>query len=161
MNNSWPERKDVHSNASVRAMTVADLPYVMEIERRSYDFPWSLGIFQDCLRVGYCCRVIELNKRVHGYGLLTIAAGEAHILNICIRPEVRRFGLGRALLQHLLDVAQEGNAEMIFLEVRPSNQAAIQLYMDFGFNEIGIRKDYYPAVQGREDALVFALHLQP
>lgn len=144
---------------SFRTMTENDLPEIMAIERRSYDFPWSETIFKDCLRVGYYCRVIESAGEITGYGVMTIGAGEAHIVNLCIKPELRQLGLGSRMLTHIMNQARRLGIETMLLEVRPSNLVAIRLYMNMGFNEIGIRKGYYPARHGREDALILACAL--
>jgi ribosomal-protein-alanine N-acetyltransferase len=98
---------------------------------------------------------------VIGYGVISVAAREAHILNICIDPDAQSQGHGRRLLRALVRVARAQNAERIFLEVRPSNPRAIALYFDEGFNEIGRRPRYYPAQMGREDAIVMAMELLP
>ena len=143
----------------LRPMTVADLDRVMEIEPRAYEFPWSEGIFRDCLRVGYCCWCYEENDELTGYGVMSVAAGESHILNLTVRPEVQRKGIGRKLLKHFIQLARRHNADTLMLEVRPSNTAAIRLYEAQGFNEIGVRRNYYPAADGREDALLLALYL--
>ena len=142
---------------SLRPMTTDDVKAVMGIEEASYDFPWTKGIMRDCLRVGYCCWVVCLGERVAGYGIMSVAAGECHILNLCIHPEMRSKGLGRHLLVHLLRLAQRHRADAAFLEVRVSNASAIELYRSLGFNEVGLRRGYYPAEGGREDAVVFAL----
>lgn len=144
----------------LRPMREEDLPQVIAIEEAAYAFPWTLGIFQDCLRVGYCCWVISLGERVVGYGVLSVVLDESHILNLCIQPEWQRRGLGARLIQRLLSVAREHGAETAFLEVRVSNDAAFKLYEGLGFEEIGRRREYYPASQGkREDALVMSLEL--
>lgn len=137
-----------------RAMRVIDVPVVMDIERRAYEFPWTEGIFRDCLAVGYRCHVILQDDVIAGYGITTAAANEAHILNLCIDPHQRRRGLGRALLTHLLQDAGAAGAEAMLLEVRVSNAAGIALYEQTGFKRIGMRKDYYPAKGGREDAIM-------
>ena len=142
----------------IRTMTHADLKYVLEIERKNYQFPWEEDIFTDCFKAGYSCWVCEYNDRILGYSLLSIAVGEAHILNISVHPAEQKQGIGRKMLEHLIDFSR-GRADTIFLEVRPSNTHAIALYEDVGFNEIGIRKGYYPAVNGREDAIMLALEL--
>ncbi len=142
-----------------RSMTEADLDAVKAIESRAYDYPWTEGIFRDCLRVGYCCWLCEENDSIAGYAVMSIGAGESHILNVCIRPESRRCGLGRTLLAHMLDIARARKADIAVLEVRPSNHAALKLYQDMGFNEVGMRKAYYPAAQGKEDAVILALEL--
>jgi ribosomal-protein-alanine N-acetyltransferase len=143
----------------LRAMREGDLDAVMAIEKRAYPFPWTRGIFRDCLRAGYPAGVLEQDGAVLGYAVLSIAAGEAHILNLCAAPEVQREGHGRRLLRALLLQARGRGAQRVFLEVRPSNPAAIALYDAEGFNEIGRRPRYYPAANGREDAIVMALEL--
>lgn len=144
---------------AVRAMARADLVDVDHIEQRSYPYPWSRRIFHDCLQAGYCCRVIVADSVVLGYAVMSVAAGEAHILNLCIAPEHRRAGLGEQLLSCLIAEARRGGAEELFLEVRPSNRAARKLYAGAGFCRAGVRKDYYPDGEGREDALILARHL--
>jgi [ribosomal protein S18]-alanine N-acetyltransferase len=140
-------------------MREADLPQVMEIERRAYAFCWTEGIFRDCLRVGYACWLVELEGQIQAYGVMSVGAGEAHILNLCVSPAVRRQGYGRKVLSHLLNLARRMRADTALLEVRPSNEAALRLYRSIGFNEVGIRRDYYPDHNGREDALILALSL--
>ena len=140
-------------------MAGADLDAVIAIEQRAYAFPWTRGIFSDCLRVGYCCWCYENDSRLYGYGVMSVAAGEAHILNLTVSPDSQRQGIGGRLMQHFLQLARRHDADTVMLEVRPSNVAAIRLYEKFGFNEIGVRRDYYPAEQGREDALLLALGL--
>jgi len=133
-----------------------DIALVSDIERRSYDFPWSHGVFRDCLLAGYNCVVIERIDRVVGYGILSIAAGEAHILNLCVDPMYRDLGYGERLLDEVLDVASREDVGEIFLEVRPSNKKAISLYRKKGFRNIANRPAYYQAKKGREDAAVFS-----
>lgn len=145
--------------ARFRPMLATDLDAVMEIEVRAYTHPWTRGIFQDCLRVGYNCWLYEQEGRIQGYGVMSVAVGEAHILNLTVRPESQGQGLGRKLLKHFIGLAARHNADIVMLEVRPSNTRAVRLYEKLGFNEIGVRKDYYPAGQGREDALILALSL--
>ena len=144
-----------------RAMRLQDLDAVMAVELRAYPFPWTLGIFRDCLRVGYQAWLAVRDERIVGYGVLSIAAREAHVLNVCVDPQVQGQGIGRQVLRMLLRCARHHGADRIFLEVRPSNPHAIALYEDEGFNEIGRRPRYYPAVGGREDALVMAMELLP
>jgi [ribosomal protein S18]-alanine N-acetyltransferase len=143
-------------------MRESDLPGVMEIEERCYEFPWSFGVHRDCLRVGYSCWVLELeDRRLGGYGVMSLGAGEAHLLNLCVDLGVRGQGWARRFLEHLLDIARERHAEVMLLEVRPSNAVAIRLYETAGFSEVGLRKAYYPARNGREDAILLALDLLP
>lgn len=148
--------------ASVRAMRGSDLEAVMRIETAAYPYPWTAGIFHDCLRAGHGCWVLERNNDIIGYGILSTGAGEAHVLNICIAPWQQGHGHGRHLMQRLLDAARWHRAERVFLEVRPSNPVAQRLYESLGFNEIGRRPNYYPDHDGRrEDAIVMALELLP
>jgi ribosomal-protein-alanine N-acetyltransferase len=143
----------------LRLMRSDDLSAIMEIENRVYPFPWTLQIFQDCLQAGYQLWVLEQDDRIIGYGVMSIGADEAHLLNICIHPDYRGQGYGRFLLEELLQFAKQQWVTIIFLEVRSSNQIAMNLYFQVGFNQVGIRKRYYPALQGREDAFIFALDL--
>ncbi len=143
----------------VRAMHEEDIDAVMAIEQRAYPFPWTHGIFRDCLRAGYPMWLGLREGAIIGYGVLSVAAGEAHILNICIDPDTQSRGYGRRLLRVLVRCARAQRAERVFLEVRPSNPRAIALYDDEGFNEIGRRPRYYPAHHGREDAIVMAMEL--
>jgi ribosomal-protein-alanine N-acetyltransferase len=137
-----------------RPLLVADLTEIMEIERRSYPYPWTHLIFSDCLRAGYCCWVCERQDIIEGYGIASIAAGESHLLNLCVRSESQQQGIGRKLLLHMITLARRHNAELMLLEVRPTNRAARALYHSMGFNELGSRREYYPAKNGREDALI-------
>jgi ribosomal-protein-alanine N-acetyltransferase len=140
-------------------MTHEDLPLVSDIERRSYEFPWSHGVFRDCLLAGYHCVVLERGGRVAGYGILSVAAGEAHILNLCIDPNYRAHGYGERLLDQILVQARSANVREIFLEVRPSNRTALALYRKKGFHQVANRPAYYQAQEGREDAAVLAKKL--
>lgn len=142
-----------------RRMVEADVPGVIALERAAYLFPWSDGIFRDCLRVGYLCRVLDTADGLGGYGIMSMGAGEAHILNICVRADLRGLGCGRSLLTWLLGQAREAGQGWAFLEVRPSNRPAIQLYESLGFQPVGLRRGYYQAVGGREDAIVYRLDL--
>lgn len=143
----------------VRGMRAEDLATVSAMENLSYDFPWSVGIFSDCVKAGHPCWVLCVDAEIAGYGILSMGAGEAHVLNLCIGPNYRGRGLGRHLLGRLLDIARWNGAERVFLEVRPSNPLAKALYESVGFSEIGRRPRYYPAHSGREDAIVMALNV--
>lgn len=146
---------------NLRPMTEEDLTNVMLIEMAAYSFPWNLRIFQDCLRAGYLAYVLEETHYLLGYGLMSLAVEEAHILNLCVHPDRQRCGHGRRILRYLLDTAKQRQAKTAFLEVRPSNQFALRLYTQMGFNQIGVRKGYYPVhPKKREDALILALELQ-
>lgn len=141
----------------IRPMAAEDLAAVLAIEARAHTFPWTQGNFADALASGYYMVVMEEDGRVRGYGIVQLILDEGHLLNITIAPELHGRGLGRELLQHLLDYAR-GKTDTLFLEVRPSNGRAIALYQSVGFNEIGLRRNYYNAPGGgREDALLMAL----
>ena len=143
----------------IRTMRHEDLPHVSDIERRSYDFPWSHGVFRDCLLAGYQCIVLERDGEVAGYGILSVAAGEAHILNLCVEPAWRSHGYGERLLDDMLFRARTASVREIFLEVRPSNANALALYQKKGFHQVANRPAYYQAQGGREDAAVLAKKL--
>ncbi|MBX3727064.1 MAG: ribosomal protein S18-alanine N-acetyltransferase [Xanthomonadales bacterium] len=145
----------------LRAMTESDVDAVMAIELAAYAFPWTPGIFADCLRAGYRAWLVERAGMVCAYGLLSAAAGEAHVLNVCVDPGQRRTGLARVLMARLLDDARTLGAQRVFLEVRPSNIGAVALYDALGFHLVSRRPNYYPAEHGREDALVMAMELLP
>jgi ribosomal-protein-alanine N-acetyltransferase len=138
----------------LRDMTEADLDAVLRIEREVHAHPWTLGNFSDALRSGYQCKVAELEGEMRGYAVMMLAVDEAELLDIAIDATQQRQGMGRKLLESLLSLARHGNMRRMVLEVRASNQAAIALYRASGFEQIGLRRDYYPAVNGREDALL-------
>lgn len=138
----------------IRAMRGSDVSDVVAIERGSYQFPWSEGIFRDCLRVGYVCRVVTVSREVMAYGVMSFGAGEAHILNLCVAEGHRCRGVGRRLLGSLIERAADAGMMDAFLEVRPSNTSAIRLYLALGFEQVGMRRGYYQAMNGREDAAV-------
>ena len=151
------------NSAILRRMTTEDISAVLEIEHRAYPFPWTKGIFADCIRVGYACWVLEhtnvKGKQIIGYMVLSIAVDEMHILNICVDPKLQRQGVGQGLLLDAEAYARDNKAVMCFLEVRPSNKGALKLYLSNGFNEVGIRKNYYKDAGKREDAIVMAKSL--
>ncbi|MFI4891222.1 MAG: ribosomal protein S18-alanine N-acetyltransferase [Steroidobacterales bacterium] len=148
------KQTEVFPSVEIREMHDLDIPVVVSIERAGYQFPWSEGIFRDCLRVGYICRVIDVGGALAGYGIMSVGAGEAHILNVCIGDEYRCRGLGRNLMLHLMQRARALGMDEAFLEVRPSNLVASRLYHSLGFEQIGVRRGYYQAPMGREDASV-------
>ena len=145
--------------AEFRPMLDADVAEIMAIEQSAYAHPWTAVLFEDCLRVGYCCWVLQLDGAIIAYGIISLGAGECHILNLCVNPELQNNGYGGAMLDHLLDIARSHHADTAFLEVRQSNQQAIRLYARAGFNEVGLRSNYYPASAGREDAIILARSL--
>lgn len=138
----------------IRPMRGTDVPDVVAIERASYQFPWGEGIFRDCLRVGYVCRVVTVDAQVIAYGVMSFGAGEAHVLNLCVSAQYRCRGVARRLLGTLLDRAAAAGMNEAYLEVRPTNTGAIRLYLSLGFEQVGTRRGYYQAVGGREDAAV-------
>lgn len=144
-------------------MQLEDLDAVVVVETRSYAFPWTRGVFADCLESGYECWLLMFPRQdaLAGHAILNVAAGESHLLNVCVLREHRGRGLGRMLVDHVLKRARVRGAERAFLEVRPTNRSAIALYESMGFKGIGIRKNYYPATRGHEDAQVMALELAP
>jgi len=146
-------------SADLRPMREHDLAQVLAVEQRAYEFPWTAGIFADCLRVGYCCWTLAEAETVLGYCIMAVAADEAHVLNVCVDPAYQRQGHGRRMLEHMIGIARGHRATILFLEVRPSNAAAIELYAGLGFRQLAVRRSYYPAREGREDALVLALNL--
>ena len=147
------------AEVSTRQMRHEDLALVADIERRSYDFPWSHGVFRDCLLAGYHCTVLERDGEVSAYGILSVAAGEAHILNLCVAPAYRSHGYGAKVLDVMLLQARAASVRQVFLEVRPSNANALALYKKRGFHQVANRPAYYQARDGREDACVLVKKL--
>jgi ribosomal-protein-alanine N-acetyltransferase len=137
-------------------MSKADVIFVHAIEQIAYEYPWSLQNLHNCVRAGYQCWVWQLNSNIIGYGIMSIAGGECEILNLCVHPNYQRQGLGRDMLLHLLNIGQQHGADTAFLEVREANTIALQLYRQVGFNEIGIRRNYYPCSTGRMNAIMLA-----
>jgi [ribosomal protein S18]-alanine N-acetyltransferase len=148
-----------HGLPSLAPMREQDLDEVMAIESAIYTHPWTRGNFADSLRAGYECRVLRLGGELLGYFVLMVAAGEAHLLNLSIAAAHQRSGHGSGLLGEAMGLARSQGARSLFLEVRPSNSAAQALYTRFGFRKIAVRRGYYPAHAGREDALVLNLPL--
>ena len=144
----------------IRTMNYPDLKQLIVVEKKAYLYPWTLGIFRDCLRTGYNSWVMTLDRKIIGYGIVMLSAGEADILNLCIDPAYQGKGLGRYLLHHLIKKSKQTDVDMVLLEVRRSNTNAQQLYLSEGFHELGVRKAYYPAENGREDAIILAKYLR-
>lgn len=140
-----------------KVMKQSDVEEMLQIEPRAYSIPWSEGIIRDCIQAGYECHVARLEGEIVAYAFASFAAGEAHLLNITVKPEMQGLGFGRRMLLHILDLIQAQHVDTVYLEVRPSNKAARKLYRSVGFEQIGIRKGYYPDPQGREDAMVYQL----
>ena len=144
--------KDAHT---LLPMQLSQLPEVLVVERRAYEFPWTETILRDCLKAGYSAWVlVGPDGTMAGHALMSMAVDEAHVLNLCVDPAQQRRGYGLLLLNHLMAIARAAHASIVLLEVRKSNKAALRLYESVGFQRIGVRKAYYPARDGREDALV-------
>ena len=143
----------------MRPMQMTDLDAIMQIEPTIFPFPWSRGNFSDSLNSGYSCWVMELDGDIMGYGVLMMILDEAHLLNISIASNQQRRGFGRTLLEHMMQLGRQHGGLNMFLEVRPSNVAAIALYESMGFNEMAVRRNYYPAKHGREDAVLMGMAL--
>jgi ribosomal-protein-alanine N-acetyltransferase len=146
-------------NNNIREMTSDDLGNVIDVEVAAYDHPWTVGIFRDCLRVGYSCWVYEDNDTVAAHGIVMLSGAEAHVLNLCVHPDYQRRGIGRLMLNHLTQTSRESGADTILLEVRQSNVIAMKLYISADFHELGVRTGYYPDHDGREDAIILAKSL--
>ena len=142
-----------------RPMTLDDVDTVMHLEKAVYQFPWTDRIFKDCIRVGYDCWLALLENKIVAHAVISVAAGESHILNLSVIENLQGKGIGKQFIRFLLNIARNKRAQIMMLEVRPSNVRAINCYNSAGFNEIGSRKDYYPAPNGKEDALLFAKHI--
>ena len=142
-----------------RPMQIDDLDAIMKIEPQIYPHPWTRGNFSDSINSGYSAWVLLHDDKIIGYALLMMVVDEAHLLNLSIVNAYQKQGLGRYLLEHMLEIAKNHHATNMFLEVRPSNISAIALYENIGFNEMAIRRNYYPAANGREDAVLMGLAL--
>jgi ribosomal-protein-alanine N-acetyltransferase len=136
-----------------------DIDRIFEIEQLSYPFPWTRGIFVDCMRVGYACFGLQMGKNLAGYTIFSWVAGEAHLLNLCVHPDWQGRGYGSLLLEYAINQVARLESESMFLEVRASNPRAVSLYKNRGFKIIGQRRSYYQAGEGREDAIVMSLEL--
>ena len=142
-----------------RPMQMDDLESIMVIEPQIYPYPWTRGNFSDSLSSGYSAWVLMLNDQIIGYSLMMLVLDEAHLLNLSVAKPYQKQGLGRVLLEHMVSIARKNKMANMFLEVRPSNISAIALYENMGFNEMAVRRKYYPAPNGREDAVLMGLAL--
>ena len=145
---------------SYRPLNEAQLAKLVEIENGVYAFPWTFGNFRDSLYSGYWCTGVWLDNELIGYTIVMPALEEMHLLNFAVASQCQRRGLGIQILTHLIDEARKTTCEVIYLEVRPTNIAALRLYERFGFKQLGLRRNYYPAVSGREDALFLGLNIK-
>lgn len=137
-------------------MEMCDLDQVVQIDKDCYDYPWTKGIFNDCIKVGYFCHVLEVDHSIIGFVLMLPVLDEIHLLNICVAKAWQGKGWGQCLLDYVKKIAQTAHAKKIYLEVRVSNEVAKQLYLKNGFEEIGRRVNYYREKNGKEDAIVYA-----
>ena len=141
-------------------MVGADLDDVAAVERQIYPFPWTRGNFADSLNAGYSAWVLRDDVgRLQAYAVMMLAIDEAHLLNLSVARDAQRRGLGWRTLEWIAEVARGHGAHTLLLEVRPSNTAALRLYQRYGFERVGLRRGYYPASEGREDALVMRVTL--
>ena len=152
-------RKSDKAHPLIRRLATKDVDRIYEIEQLAYPFPWSRGVFEDCLRVGYACFGLQIGKDLAGYTIFNWAAGEAHLLNLCIHPDWQERGYGSLLLEYSINHIARLEIETMFLEVRTSNPSAVNLYKNRGFRMIGRRPSYYQAGEGREDGIVMSLQL--
>ena len=148
-----------HSVPHIRAMSEADVGQVMANEASIYSHPWTRGNFLDSIKAGYTCHLMEVSGEVIGYGVLMVAAREAHLLNLSIARQWQRKGYGRSLLLHFIDLSRRADALQMLLEVRLSNFVGRSLYSSLGFYSVAVRPAYYPATYGREDAILMGFNL--
>jgi ribosomal-protein-alanine N-acetyltransferase len=154
------EENKLKDQLDYRYMTESDLEAVLEIETLSNPFPWTEQNFIDCLRRGYYCLIQTHSDGVSGFAIQSIALDEAHLLNIGVSSSKRSQGFGTDLLEKIIYASEAMGSDQIFLEVRVSNAAATSLYLDFGFKQVGVRKDYYRLPEGQEDALLMSKSLK-
>lgn len=144
----------IEENPALRPMGFNDLERVIQVERKIYSHPWTRGNFADSIRARYSCWIYELGGMLVGYGVMLLAAQEAHLLNLSIAAEWQSKGYGRRLLEEFMDIARARHSRIMVLEVRPTNDQAARLYRKAGFRVVGVRPNYYPAKNGREDAIL-------
>ena len=145
----------------IRRLGMQDVDRIYEIEQLAYPFPWTRGVFVDCLQVGYACFGLQVGNVLAGYSIANWAAGEAHLLNLCVHPDWQHRGYGSLMLEYIINHVRRMGSEAMFLEVRSSNPRAAKLYENRGFKVIGHRPNYYKAGDKREDAIVMRLLLDP
>jgi len=157
----WNDTLHAQPELSFRAFNENDVAAVAAIEAEVYLFPWSAGNFFDSLLSGYRCIGAWAADELVSYAVVMTALDEAHLLNLAVASKWQRQGIGAAMLTNVIDEMRRQPVEMIYLEVRPTNLAGLTLYESFGFNQLGLRRDYYPALTGREDALFLGLNIAP
>lgn len=147
------------AQVEIRPLGHGDIEEMLAVEQRVYPFPWTRGNFVDSVAAGYSVWGCRVAGELIGYSVVMVAADEAHLLNLSVDAKRQGMGFGARLLRHAMRSARLGGATLLLLEVRPSNAKALALYQRFGFEQIGVRRDYYAAAAGREDALVLQLSL--
>lgn len=143
----------------IHRLSAEDVERIHEIEKLAYPYPWTRGNFEDCFRAGYHCFGLKIGKDLAGYTIFTWAAGEAHLLNLCIHPEWQRRGFGSLLLEYTIGHVARFNNDVMYLEVRAGNRRAAKLYANRGFKAVGHRRSYYQAGNQREDAIVMRIDI--
>lgn len=143
----------------IEPMRMRDIDAVVGIERNAYSFPWTRLNFSDSLASGYSAWACRSGGELVAYAVMMLVLDEAHLLNVTVAPDWQRRGCGMLMMHHLFSTARAHGAKRMFLEVRPSNESGIALYRRCGFERIGLRRAYYPASPGREDAVVMAMNL--
>ena len=146
--------------ARLEPLTPEWIDAVCAVETTAYSHPWTRANFSDSLAAGYHCQVLLGGDTVIGYFVAMKGVDEVHLLNITVAPAFQRQGWAPLLLEALAGWARGQGAQWIWLEVRQSNQRALDIYLHHGFRSVGVRKGYYPAHGGqREDAVVMSLRL--
>jgi len=143
----------------LRTLFQSDLDQLLVIEKIVHVTPWVEATFKACFQSGYIGWVVEINKKIIGFIIISQTIEECHVLNVGVLHEYQHQGFGRKLLEHALSHAKQHGIGMAYLEVRRSNSRAISLYKQMQFHQVGERKGYYPTVSGNEDALIFAKSL--
>ena len=157
----WPDSPDPQPALTFRVFDESHVAAIAAIETEVYVFPWSVGNFCDSLLSSYCCMGAWVEDELVSYAVVMTALDEAHLLNLAVASQWQRRGVGASMLTNVINEMRRQPVEMIYLEVRPTNQAGLRLYERFGFKQLGLRRDYYPALTGREDALFLGLNVAP
>ncbi|EPG4961066.1 TPA: ribosomal protein S18-alanine N-acetyltransferase [Citrobacter amalonaticus] len=142
---------------TISSLSQSDLPAAFQIEKRAHAFPWSEHTFASNQGERYLNYQLTVEGRMAAFAITQVVLDEATLFNIAVDPDFQRRGIGKALLEHLIDELEKRGVLTLWLEVRSSNVAAIALYESLGFNEVTIRRNYYPTADGREDAIIMAL----
>lgn len=143
----------------ISLLTPQDLDQAFAIEQRSHAFPWSEKTFTSNQGERYLNFRLTVDAQLAAFAITQVVLDEATLFNLAVDPEFQRRGLGRQLLQHLIAELEARDVQTLWLEVRASNRAAIALYEQLDFNEVSVRRNYYPTADGKEDAIIMALTL--